>query len=230
MVVYLHSSQANSFSGLSPEWHFSWWISLACVCKDLLHVLQIYCFPPFFPFTVRLCLMIEVATNFFLQISHSKTCANRSPVTGPVVLVVSVDIWLVCTFVPTLFTFVLSLQVINCRHLVASFVIIKCHLSNHFRAAFTTRIWRFVMLPGLVDVEKRFVCEAFATLIAEECGHLSFNVYYQLVWCEPIPPKSLTLYLQLCICSQFYNKVHCTVAKWDNGSFRVRSYELTFAY
>ena len=33
------------------------------------------------------------------------------------------------------------------------------------------------MLPGLVDVEKRFVCEAFATLIAEECGHLSFNVY-----------------------------------------------------
>ena len=30
--------------------------------------------------------------------------------------------------------------VINCRHLVASFVIIKYHLSNHFRAAFTTRI------------------------------------------------------------------------------------------
>ena len=61
----------------------------------------------------------------------------------------------------------------------------------------------FVMLPGLVDVEKRFVCEAFATLIAEECGHLSFNVYYQLVWWKPIPPKTLTLYLQLCICSQF---------------------------
>ena len=37
------------------------------------------------------------------------------------------------------------------------------------------------MLPGLVDVEKRFVCEAFATLIAEECGHLSFSVYFQLV-------------------------------------------------
>ena len=84
-----------------------------------------------------------------------------------------------------------------------SFVIVRCHLSNHFCAVFTTRIWRFVMLPGLVDVEKRFVCEAFATLIAEECGHLSFNVYYQLVWWKPIPPKTLTLYLQLCICSQF---------------------------
>ena len=40
-------------------------------------------------------------------------------------LVVSVDIWLVCTFVRTLFTFVLSLQVFNCRHLVSSFVIVK---------------------------------------------------------------------------------------------------------
>ena len=30
-------------------------------------------------------------------------------------LVVSVDIWLVCTFVRTLFTFVLSFQVFNCR-------------------------------------------------------------------------------------------------------------------
>ena len=27
------------------EWDFSWWKSLALVCKDLLHVLQIYCFP-----------------------------------------------------------------------------------------------------------------------------------------------------------------------------------------
>ena len=58
-------------------------------------------------------------------------------------------------------------------HLVSSFVIFKCHFSNHLCAAFTTRMWRFVRLPGLVDVEKRFVCEAFATLIAEECGQWS---------------------------------------------------------
>ena len=70
LVAYLHSSQSNSFSGLSQKLHFSGWISLAFVCKDLLHVLQIYCFPPFSPCTVRLCLMIEVAAIFFLQISH----------------------------------------------------------------------------------------------------------------------------------------------------------------
>ena len=37
------------------------------------------------------------------------------------------------------------------------------------------------MNPGLVDEEKNFLSEAFATLSAEMCGHLIFNTYYQLV-------------------------------------------------
>ena len=37
------------------------------------------------------------------------------------------------------------------------------------------------MNPGLMDEEKNFLSEAFATLSAEMCGHLSFNTYYQLV-------------------------------------------------
>ena len=98
LVAYLHSSQSNSFSGLSQKLHFSGWISLAFVCKDLLHVLQIYCFPPFSPCTVRLCLMIEVAANFFLLNSHSKTCANWRRVTGPVVLHFRKGIFHICAF------------------------------------------------------------------------------------------------------------------------------------
>ena len=46
---------------------------------------------------------------------------------------------------------------------MSSFVIIKCNFCNHFCAAFTTRIWRFVMLPGLVDVEKRCRSPKFPT-------------------------------------------------------------------
>ena len=95
-------------------------------------------------------------------------------------LLMSVDIWLDFTFVRAFFTFVLS-QVFNCRNLVSSFVIAQWHLSNHICAAFITRIWRFVMNPGLMDEEKNFLSEAFATLSAEMCGHLSFNTCYQLV-------------------------------------------------
>ena len=37
------------------------------------------------------------------------------------------------------------------------------------------------MNPGLMDEEKNFLSEAFATLSAEMCGHLSFNTCYKLV-------------------------------------------------
>ena len=37
------------------------------------------------------------------------------------------------------------------------------------------------MNPGLMDEEKNFLSEAFATLSAEMCGHLSFNTWGILV-------------------------------------------------
>ena len=37
------------------------------------------------------------------------------------------------------------------------------------------------MNPGLMDEEKNFLREAFATISAEMYGHLSFITFYQLV-------------------------------------------------
>ena len=34
---------------------------------------------------------------------------------------------------------------------------------------------------GMINEEKNILSEAFATLSAEMCGHLSFNTCYQLV-------------------------------------------------
>ena len=37
------------------------------------------------------------------------------------------------------------------------------------------------MSPALVNVEISFFCEAFATLCAEKCGHLSLKICYQMM-------------------------------------------------
>ena len=71
--------------------------------------------------------------------------------------------------------------VFNNRSIVSSFVIVKRHLSNHICAAFITRICCFVMSPALVNEESSCLCEALTTLWAEKCGHLSFNICYQLM-------------------------------------------------
>ena len=71
------------------------------------------------------------------------------------------------------------------------------------------------MNPGLMDEEKNFLSEAFATLSAEMCGHLSFNTCYQLVKGMMKTNSSQKLFPLISKSAKIaiFGEVNCTVAK-----------------